>query len=386
MISEIPTAEFQERIRRVQTELAARRLDALLTFGNEAEPQFVRYFSDFWPAFETAGVLIPVEGEPLLIIGPESLTYAQGRSKIPQIRQVLAYRESSEPEYPGKQLETYASLFDEISGGKGIRRLGLVGFPITTVPVWEGLRAAMTGNEMVRADDIVVEMRKIKSENELALLRQAFHISELAIEAVLDQIKPGMSEVQVVGIAQEVMYRNGAEYEGHPLYVLSGRHSAGAIGRPTLKKIHEGEVIQLNIGARFGGYSSSVGRPVVLGRMPDDVRGLLQMGLDAADKTMEIVRAGVEAAWVAQTIKDYVTERGYGDMLLYGPCHGLGLMECEHPWMETNSDYVLQENCTFQVDSFLYTPDYGARWEDGVRVTHDGVEHFSNCRRELRVL
>jgi len=383
MITEIPKSEFEERIRRVQSELARRGLDALLTFGSEAEPQFVRYFSDYWPAFESAGVLIPVAGEPVLIIGPESLTYAQVRSKIPRIRQLLSYRESSEPEYPGKALDTFASVFDEVSGGKGVRRLGLVGYPITSVPVWEGLGAAMAGNEIVRADDIVIEMRKVKSENELALLREAFRISELAIEAVLAQIKPGMSEVQVVGIAQEVMYRNQAEYEGHPLYVLSGRNSANAIGRPTLKKLVEGEIIQLNLGARFGGYSSSVGRPIVLGRMPDDVRGLLQMALDAANKTIEIMRAGVAARDVATTIRDYITARGYGDTILYGPCHGLGLMECEHPWMETNSDYLLQENYTFQVDSFLFRPQYGARFEDGVRITRDGVEQFSTYRREL---
>jgi Xaa-Pro aminopeptidase len=386
MITEIPRSEFRERAGKVQAELARRGLDAMLTFGNEAEPQFVRYFSDYWPAFETAGVLIPVEGEPLLIIGPESLTYAQSRSKIEQIRQVLQYRESSEPEYPGKPLDTLTSLFDEVSCGKGVRRLGVVGYPITSVPVWEGLQEAMKGGEVVRADDIVVEMRKAKSENELALLRRAFQISELAVAAVLEQIHPGMTETQVVGIAQETMYRNGAEYEGHPLYVLSGRNSANAIGRPTNKLLREGEVVQLNFGARFGGYSSSVGRPVVLGHLKDDVRGLLQVGLDAANKTMEIMRAGVEASWVARTVQEYVSERGYGDNLLYGPCHGLGLMECEHPWMETNSDYLLQENYTFQVDSFLYTPQYGARWEDGVRVTRDGVELFSTYRRELIVI
>ena len=386
MITEIPTSEFQERIRRVQGELAHRGLDALLAFGSEAEPQFVRYLADHWPAFESAAVLIPVEGEAMLLIGPESLTYAQVRSKIPKIRQILEYRESSEPEYPGKALDTFTSVFDEVSGGKGVHRLGIVGLPITPVPVYEGIRAAMAGGEVVRADDILIQMRMVKSANELALLREAFRISEKAVEAVLNRIKPGMMEVEVVGIAQEVMYRHGAEYEGHPLYVLSGRNSANAIGRPTLKKLVEGEVIQLNIGARFGGYSSSVGRPVVLGHLSDDVRGLLQMGLDAANKTMAIMRAGVEAAWVARTVQEFITELGYGANILYGPCHGLGLMECEHPWMETNSEYLLQENFTFQVDSFLYTPQYGARWEDGVRVTKDGVEQFSTYRRELIVI
>jgi Xaa-Pro aminopeptidase len=98
------------------------------------------------------------------------------------------------------------------------------------------------------------------------------------------------------------------------------------------------------------------------------------------------MRAGVEARSVAQRIQDFIIARGYGDTILYGPCHGLGLMECEHPWIETNSDYVLQENYTFQVDSFLYKPQYGARWEDGVRVTSAGVEQFSSYRRELIVI
>ena len=386
MITEIPTSEFQERIRRVQGELARRGLDALLTFGGEAEPQFVRYLADHWPAFETAAVLIPVEGEAMLLIGPESLTYAQVRSNIPKIRQMLEYRESSEPEYPGKPLHTFANVFDEVSGGKGVRRLGIVGLPITPVPVYEGIRDAMDGGEVVRADDILIQMRMVKSENELALLREAFRISEKAVEAVLERIKPGMMEVEVVGIAQEVMYRHGAEYEGHPLYVLSGRNSANAIGRPTLKKLVEGEVIQLNIGARFGGYSSSVGRPVVLGHLPDEVRGLLQMGLDAANKTMAIMRAGVEAPASRGRCRTSSPSAAMVRTSSTARATASGLMECEHPWMETNSEYVLQENMTFQVDSFLYTPQYGARWEDGVRVTRDGVEQFSTYRREIIVI
>ena len=386
MITEIPRSEFLDRIKQIQKIIAGRGLDALLTTGTEAEPQFVRYLSDYWPAFEAAGVLVPVEGEPILLIGPESLTYAQSRTRIEKIRQILEYRESAEPDYPGKQLDSFKSVFDEVSGGKGIKRLGTVGYPVTNAPIYEGIRVAMAGGEIVRSDDILIDMRKVKSENELALMRKAFHISEKAMEAVLEGIRPGMTETQVVGIAQAKMYELGAEYEGHPLYVLSGRNSANAIGRPTPKKLVEGEIIQLNVGARVAGYSSSVGRPVVLGHISDEIRKFLQMGLDAANKTMEIMHAGVSARDVALTVQDFIAQRGYGDCILYGPCHGIGLVECEHPWMETNSDYLLQENYTFQVDSFLYTPKYGARWEDGVRVTPTGVEQFSNYRREIIVI
>jgi len=55
-------------------------------------------------------VLIPADGEPMLVIGPESLTFAQSRSKIDKIRQILEYRESGEPAYPGAKLDTFASV------------------------------------------------------------------------------------------------------------------------------------------------------------------------------------------------------------------------------------------------------------------------------------
>ena len=115
-IPSIPLEEYKERVKKVQETMKKDGFDLILCYGNEAEPQFVRYFSAYWPSFETAGVLIPAEGEPLLLIGPESYTYAADRTKIPQIRQLKAFRESSEPEYPGKILDTFDSLFAEVLG------------------------------------------------------------------------------------------------------------------------------------------------------------------------------------------------------------------------------------------------------------------------------
>ena len=382
----IPQAEFEQRIARVQQELAKRGLDALIVFGNDCESHNVRYLADYWPAFESAGVLVPVEGEAMLLIGPESLTYARSRSRLRQIRQLLAYRESSEPEYPGVKLPSFKDVFDEASGGKGIKRLGMATTAITSVPVYEGIKEAMEGGEIVRTDDILINMRMIKSENEIACLREAARVAAVAIKTVVEEMRPGMTEQQVVGIAQREIYSNGGEYEGHPLYVLSGVHSSHAIGRPTAKSLQPGEVIQLDIGAKVAGYTSSIGRAVSFGPLPDEMRALLQCSLDAEKKTMELMRPGVSAGWVSQQVAEYVRGRGFGHALLYGPCHGIGLMECEHPWMETSSTYLLKENMTFQVDSFLHTDDYGSRFEDGVRVTKDGIEEFPTYRRELITL
>ncbi len=103
----IPDSEFKERLAKVQEEVNSRGLDALLVHSNESDFANVRYLTDYWPLFETAGVLIPKEGEPILIIGPESETFAKDRSKIPKIRKILEYRESADPEYPGVPISTF---------------------------------------------------------------------------------------------------------------------------------------------------------------------------------------------------------------------------------------------------------------------------------------
>ncbi|MHB9036691.1 MAG: M24 family metallopeptidase [Armatimonadota bacterium] len=383
MVNRIPEQEFKQRQAKASRKVRERGLDAVLVHSNEADFANVRYLSDYWPIFESAGVLIPAEGDPILLIGPESETFARDHSAIPDIRKILYYREAAEPDYPDIEIDTFAGIFAAANNGKGIKKLGIAGTTAMPISVYEQVKAALPGAEITKADDLMYEMRMIKSPNEIALLREAFRICELAVDEVLAKIKPGMTELQVVGIAQEAMYRHGAEYEAHPTYVLSGVNSAHAIGRPGHKVIQKGELIQLNIGARVGGYSPSIGVPICLGKMDTAMRDLVSFGLEAHNETVEWMKAGVVAGDVAVKFFDYIKDRGYGEYLLYGPCHGLGMIEVERPWMETTSEYLLQENMTFQVDTYLYRPEYGLRWEDGVRVTADGVEEFSTRFRGI---
>ncbi len=380
----IPKSEFQKRWATLQQKMAENDLDVLIAHGDEADPSMVRYLSDYWPLFETGGVALGREGDPILLIGPETLTFAQDRGKCDNIMQLLEYRESAEPEYPGVVLDTFADVIAKAADGKEVKRIGVAGLPVMPVTVYEALRKAAGKAKIVRADDLIVEMRTIKSANEIKCMREAFRISEVATEYVLNNMKPGMTEQQVVGLAQASMYENGAEYEGHPTYVLSGKNSTHAIGRPSNKVIKEGELIQLNIGALVSGYSSSVGRPVCIGKMPPKMRDLVSFGLEMHYKTAEMMKAGVPAADVVIKFEEIVKAAGYGEYLLYGPCHAIGLMEVERPWMESSSKYPLAENMTFQVDTFLYiTGKFGLRWENGVRVTKTGVEWLSEKYNEV---
>ena len=379
----IPKSEYAQRMEKFQRNIREAGLDAALVHSNEADFANVRYLTEYWPTFESAGVFVPAKGKPVLIIGPESEAYAQGRSLVPDIAMMVEYRESADPEYPGIPVANYARVVKMAMGGRKLKRLGLVGFSIMPLPVYFSLQREFPGTDLVKADDTLVGLRILKSANEVKLMKRAYQISEQAIDAILGEIKPGMTELQVIGIAQREIYRNGGEYEGHALYCFCGPGTRHAISRPTHNKIKRNEMIQLNIGARVGGYSSSVGLPFSIGKLPPRKKRLLEFGLEAHLKTYELMKGGKEAAEVVREYEAFVAGRGFKENMLYGPCHGIGMMEVERPWLESTSAYALQENMMFQVDTFFQGEDFGLRWENGVRVTKTGVEKLSRKFQHL---
>lgn len=381
-IPEISSTEFVSRFRAAQALVQEAGLDALLVNSNEADFANVRYFADYWPIFETAGVLIPPRGEGVLLIGPESMAFARDRSKIASIRMMMEYRESADPAYPGAPVKDFATVFAS-AGVPSPRRIGIAGYLVTPVPVLDGLKAAFPGAQIVRSDSIMVRLRSIKSEAEVACLKRAFEISELAMDRVLQTIRPGMTELQVVGLVQQAIYEYGAEYEGMPQYVLSGCNSRHAISRPTHRILEPGDLVQLNLSARVSGYSSGVGVPVCLGRMSPRMREMVSFGLEAHQQTIAWIKSGVMACDVARRYKQLFERRGYARNFLYGPCHGLGMIEVEPPWMEETSAYPLEPNMTFQVDTFLYDDKFGLRWENGGRVMQEGFDLFSGQFRRI---
>ncbi len=388
MINQIPQYEFVQRVKTLQEKMEQEKLDIIITFGDEAEPQYVRYFSDYWPSFESAGVFIPKTGDPALLIGPESYTFSKAWSKIPRILKLKEYRESSEPEYPGVPLTTFSDLFSEVINESSFKRIGIVGYPLMPTPVYEAItKTAQNFHcEVVRTEKLIIGMKQIKSDIEIEIMRNAYNISQKSFANVLRKIQPGMSEIEVVAEAEYFIRKFGAENEAYPMWCISGENSTHAIARPSHKKIKKGEMIQIQIGARLGGYASSIGRPVIFGPAPQEILDLMKIGLEARNLIVSNLKAGIEACKIDALYRDFLKKSNALECMIYGPCHGVGLMEGEHPWIEANSDYFLQENMTFCIDIFLKREDFGLRWEDVVQITKDGVEEFCTDFKELIIL
>ncbi|MEX2601126.1 MAG: Xaa-Pro peptidase family protein [Balneolaceae bacterium] len=376
-IVSIPESEYKERVQRAAELVRKNDLDLLLVNSNESDFSNARYFSGYWPLFETAGVAINKSGDAVLIIGPESQAFAEDVSRIKSIFPLTEYRESADPSYPELQTSSYRDVFSALGVHKDRPRVGIGGYLVTTAVMIDGLREAFPGAELIQADHIMTELRARKSKSELACMREGYRITEIALDRVIAKIEPGMTELELVGIAQKAIYENGAEYEGLPMYIFGEKSTRHAISRSSHRRIGNGDLVQLNLSARVDGYSPSIGMPISLGPLNDEKRKVVEFGLKAHNWTIEHLGPGEKASQVAQEYKEFFRVNGMGENYLYGPCHGTGMIEVERPWMETDSDYELEEGMTFQVDTFTSEATFGVRWETGVVITSDGCEILS---------
>ena len=374
----IPDYEYKERIEKAAKLVREKGLDVMVVMSTESDYANARYFSGFWPLFERAGVAISANGDAALMVGPECIIFAKDVAKIDKIFCLREFRESADPSYPELQASTFRDVFKAIGvTGENIK-IGLGSYVECTLPVYEGLKESYPKAEITKCNDIMVTLRKIKSINELACIQEGFRIIEKATDEVVRNLRPGVTELQMVGVAQRVIYEEGAEYEGLPMYVFSEKSTRHAISRSCYRTIEKGDIVQLNLSAKIDGYSPSIGLPVIMGKAEGEKKRIVDFCLQMHNWTEEKMKAGVMASDIAKGFYDLYVENGMKDNFVYGPCHGTGMIEVEPPWMETDSDYMLEENMTFQIDTFVSGSTFGVRWEKGAVVTKDGCRSMTD--------
>jgi Xaa-Pro aminopeptidase len=136
------------------------------------------------------------------------------------------------------------------------------------------------------------------------------------------------------------------------------------------------------------GYCSDCTRTYVAGGSADpEFLRYYDVLLTAQKAACDAVRPGVTAASVDAAARDIITDGGYGEYFVHRTGHGIGLEEHEEPWIVPGNDTELAEGMAFSIEPGIYLPGrHGARIEDIVVVTADGVERLDTGSRELTVL
>lgn len=383
----IPDADYARRVARLQEEMDKADLDVLVTYSSESEPASSRYLADFWPFFDFAGVIVPREGPAALITGgPESFEFARQFSRIKKLHIHPLFVETSAPDWvPDVKYEDFKSILADV-GQPRAHRIGVTDWNIFPHSIFADLQQAAPDAEFVPADNLLLRVRAIKSRYEMAVIRQAYWITEQAMIDALNAVREGQAEWEIEARAHSTMRQMGAEGTSYPIWVCSGPNTHQSLCRSTNRRIKSNELVQLTFGARYMGYCGNMCRPFSIGKPPERALNLMSVALEAVEGALRDIRPGAAARDVFQNYYETLARYGFEEFTLYGPAHGTGTSEVEGLWLGAGSDTIIQAGMQFNIDIWLSDGEYGLRYEDGILVHEDGIEELTSYRREIILL
>jgi Xaa-Pro aminopeptidase len=228
-------------------------------------------------------------------------------------------------------------------------------------------------------------LRQIKTAAEIEAIRAAAAITDQAMSAVNEIIRPGMSEKQVAWELEKMMREAGADGMAFPVIVASGPNGASAHHTAGDRKIKVGDPIIIDMGASLNGYHSDLTRTFYLGNTPNDkfweVYNLVHKAQKAALKT---IKAGKKNNAVDKAGREIINKGGYEKQFGHGLGHGVGLDIHEEPRLSFTAEDKerLPAGAVVTVEPGIYIEGWGGvRIEDLVLVTDSGVELLSRCSK-----
>ncbi|MDA3935750.1 MAG: aminopeptidase P family protein [Actinomycetota bacterium] len=239
------------------------------------------------------------------------------------------------------------------------------------------------GNVRV-VDQLVEGLRQVKEAREIARIKDAAAVTDLAFDHILGFIAPGKSEREI-GLELEVFMRtNGGSGIAFDPIVASGPNSAKPHAGVTDRQIEMGDFVKLDFGARVAGYCSDMTRTLVVGTASDHQREIHSAVLRANLAGIDACRAGRSGADIHAAAKAVLDKAGFGDRFGHGLGHGVGLDIHERPSLSPRGRDPVLSGSVVTIEPGVYIPEYGGvRIEDLVVVEDGGCTLLSHSPKEL---
>lgn len=389
---EISASEHMHRVEALQARLEASGHAAMCVFG----PVRISYLTGFhFSATERPIVLVvPAVGEPVMLI--PQLETDHLRQQCPHLPQVRTY-----PEYPGggsgrhPMLHLKDVLSDAGIGNQHVvadhdgyeNRWGYRGPPLSDV----------IGAPVALCLELIDDLRVVKSDTEIALIKEACRWGDRAHRIMHDKIAVSVSEVAVSRAASleatdEMLEALGDRYvpkarDGMPANAMfiRGTNTANPHGLHGQAGVQRGDVIVTGAYGTVGGYESELERTMIFGEPDARFAKYFDAMVAAQDMGFAAIRPGRTCADVERDVRTFIErDLGMSELLRHHTGHSFGLEGHEHPFLDLDDDSPILAGMILSVEPGLYVPGYaGFRHSDTVVVTATGCERLSLYPRGL---
>jgi Xaa-Pro dipeptidase len=327
--------EINRRFTNVRASMQKEALDALIVCGNQYAgfEGAVFYMSGFEIVHRYVYVVIPLEGEPTLVF-PREARWIGDKAK-PWVKEQVW------PDVPGQWIRQRAEE-------KNWKRVGVYGLNFV-MAVRDYRELAQSSLELVPFDFQFDMARAVKSEEELAEVRDAMDIIIEGFWALVDNYEPGKTEAEIMAPAVETFFARGAGPRMMNI-VLSGS-DGGAEAHfkvPGLRRVGKDDLMLYSLeitGA--GGYWVEFSRPLLRGKLNPITQRMADAYPHALDEARKLMRSGELASNVHRVIADTFAQHGFKLGHLSG--HSIGTTMIEHPAIGAKSEIPLEENMIFSL-------------------------------------
>lgn len=373
---EFPPEEYRRRVEKARRRMAATGIDCLFLTSEKNMRYLTGFHEQSWvsPA-RPRYVLLPAAGEPMAIVATKTIPIFRATSWITEFRSWPAPR----PADDGVSLvvEALRSL---------VRPGGRVGAEIgpemrVDMPVGDFLRIreALGGIALVDAGPVLRPLRMVKSLAEVACIRRAAEAAGEALARLSMRLAPGQTERDVYQQLQLLLIELGVDRVPY-LVPVSGTDGYAQINMgPTDRKLEEGDLLYVDVGATWRGYFCDFNRNFAIRRTTEELQRAYAQLHEATQVGIGAVRPGRTAADVWRAMAAVLKPAGPDDTPVGRMGHGLGLDLAEPPSIAAGDETVLEEGMVLAIEPSLVLPAAGPAWrlmihEEDVVVTRDGCE------------
>ena len=352
---------------KITAQLESHGLDAMLLTG-EAN----RFYASGFHSYGTDGVALVTRKRAYYFTDSRyteaALRYVQGA----EVREIGHGR-------------GYGALLEEAVTEQHIRRMGFED-AYMTVQDHERYRKALSC-DLVPATDLLWQLRMVKDEEELEAMVAAQRIAERALEDILEEIRPGVTEKEIAARLQYLMLHYGASDMSFDPIVVSGPNGSLPHGVPSEKTIQQGEFVTMDFGCVYHGYCSDMTRTVAVGFATEEMQTVYQTVLSAQEAGIAAARAGLTGREVDGAARAVISAAGYGAYFGHSFGHGVGVEIHEAPNASPMNEKPLPAGAVISAEPGIYLPGrLGVRIEDVILLTETGCRNITKAPKDLIVL
>lgn len=267
--------------------------------------------------------------------------------------------------------------------------VGRIGFEAehTSVAAWEEIKKLVAPAETVSTTRAVEDMRLFKDEDEIAIIREAVRVADETFAYALSELRPGRTELEISTLIEAKIRDLGGQGTSFDTIVASGTRSALPHGVASSKTLEMGDMVTIDMGARFNGYCSDMTRTVCLGKATPQQKEIYALTYQAQVTAAEALRPGLGCKAADKIARDVIDAAGHKKEFGHGLGHGVGMDIHEQPRLSKLGKGKLAAGMVVTCEPGIYIPEWGGvRIEDMLLVTEDGATILTGTEKPAELL